>query len=436
MPKKVLFIIGAFPPSLEVGGFRIARFCKYLSDSGWEPEVLTETSGPMTDDSFPLDPRIKVHRVPKGRSLPGLYQSFRKSKDTSAAAGAAKSAPASDTARSSLNSGLRQQVLDLFSMPDLYASWRAPALRYARTLLRQGQYDAIVSSSPPMTAHLIAGSLAREFGAPWISDYRDPWAQNPVRQDKPFWYRWQDRRWESACIADSDFVICNTEPMRRLFVAQYPDKAAERFITITNGYDDTVQIKNAPTAGVRTILHLGSIYGSRGDSLFFQVLHRLATEGALANVRVLLTGKIDASFVEQLQQDCPGLVGTALLEIRPPVAWREAQELLTAASVLLVIQGGYHLQVPAKFFDYLPTGKPILAVAAPGALSELVEATHSGIVANPDDPVDLRQKLLEVLNLPTADKDRRRDLDGEFHFRSLTRKLDDVLQRAIKGRRG
>lgn len=105
--------------------------------------------------------------------------------------------------------------------------------------------------------------------------------------------------------------------------------------------------------------------------------------------------------------------------------------MLWDADVLLLFQGSLPLQVPAKFFDYLPTGKPIFAVVKQGALSELLDSTDAGLWADPDDPKQIAERFLALLERPAEAAPELRDVWRQrFHYRNLAGQLADLVRQA------
>jgi hypothetical protein len=68
--------------------------------------------------------------------------------------------------------GLRA-LARFFLFPDSYAAWGKPALHAGLERVRKGGIDAVISTSPPETAHLVGEKIAGPL--PWIADFRDPW---------------------------------------------------------------------------------------------------------------------------------------------------------------------------------------------------------------------------------------------------------------------
>jgi hypothetical protein len=286
---------------------------------------------------------------------------------------------------------------------------------------------AVFSSVPPYTAHLVARSLKKRLDVPWLADFRDPWTQSPLRQGLPGWRSWVDRRMESSCLRWADRVICNTDRLRTAFSRFHPEIAADKLVTLTNGFDDplTTPPQAGARSGARLFLHLGSLYGHRRIDTFCRALTLLVGRKELdpESFKVLFVGDNDPSFVREAQAAAPELVVRGCIEFKSRISWEAADRLRWDANLLLLFFDD-PLAVPAKFYEYLPTGRPILAVTPEGALTDVLERTGAGVWARPDDAAGIASKLLLAFGrpaLPASEAQRR--WAGEFHFRSLAGKL-------------
>jgi glycosyltransferase involved in cell wall biosynthesis len=440
--KKLLVISRAFPPSTEVGGQRIARFCKYLRESGWTPVVLTASNAdfPGTDESFPLDPGIEVHRIPANKNpLHRLAQWKRKLTRTSPKPNASAPPTSSASGRNgvgSLRSVLYKWVYPAFMSPDESIWWYSPAVLAGRKLLKEQSFGAVFSSAPPWTSHLVARTLSTIAELPWIADFRDPWtaAIATAHDYKAQFWKERERGMERRCITSAKCIICNTEPIRQALLSQYRAQDPKRFITITNGYDHLPLSAATDTSRqLKQIVHLGSIYEGRDNLSFFDAVEKIVNGefGEVPAFRVRLIGATRPGFSDAITGRYPELVRGQILELQRAVPWVEAQQIMAAADILLILQGVYSLQVPAKFYDYLATGKPILAVGKPGALSELVSATSSGVSADPDDVNAVAQSLIQLLRSAPAEHRNGPPPAAEYHFQSLTKQLEGALLTAI-----
>lgn len=429
---RLLVIAYVFPPASGIGGQRIVNFCRYLPEYGIEPVVLTvrERYHGRHDPSLVLPPGLRIERTSQRPTLLSLYGALKAGLTRAASRprpGAEASAIADGGSAGALP--LRQKVVLALQTPDLIRGWHAPAAHAGRRLLRSGGFHAVLSSGPPWTPHGVARSLARRFHLPWLADFRDPWAARDAT-GLPHWKQSLDRRMERAWLRDASLIICNTEALRANFAARYADFAPGRFVTITNGFPAPVPAGAAQNSGPRRIaLHLGSLYHQRRIDGFCQAVESLLDRGELdpGSTQLLFVGDIDTEIREVAARCAPRALASGLLELRPPVMKSETGTLLREASLLLLFQGPYRLQLPAKFFEYLQTGKPMFAVAESGALTGMLEETGSGLWADPGDPAGIAAVLLRALREPPRlgmeEKWARR-----FDYRLLTGQLAEHVR--------
>lgn len=426
-PIQVLAISHSFPPSPEVGGRRIASFCRYLPDFGIRPVVLTVDKRSLRgqDHSYPAPEGIQVEQAPELRPyswygrLKRRFLSTREGQNDSPQL----SQPTSPYHR---QSSLVRQLACVADMPDPHLGWYPPAVRAGRRVIEHESIDAIFSSAPPWTTHLIARHLKKKYGIPWVADFRDPWADASHRREAPRWFSQLHLRMEASCLRLADLVICNTEVLRKSFVERYPALPASKFVTLTNGFDDIVPPRAEAQGPRRILLHLGDIYGNRRIDTFCQALRNLVDAGEIdpTSLRIMFVGDFDPAVGPLAERLLPDLIGKKCVEFVPRMNWQDGQRALWAADLLLLFQGSFKAQVPAKFYEYLQTGKPILAVAAKGALSDLMDLTGSGLWVDPKDPSDIAAALLRALQLPAVSPEEvQRRWSGQFHFRSLTAQL-------------
>jgi glycosyltransferase involved in cell wall biosynthesis len=239
-------------------------------------------------------------------------------------------------------------------------------------------------------------------------------------------------------VAAADLVICNTERLRESFCASYKALPAERFFTLTNGFDDVSDLSPPQDTGrrERVALHLGDIYGGRRIDTFCAALGRLWETGRLnESWRVLFLGGFDPGVAEEALRDLPK-EARSRIRFEPRVGWRLGQQALRNADVLLLFQAGTGVQVPAKFYEYLQTGKPILAVAPRSATTDAVEATGAGLWVEPADPARIAEIFLRIVEFSPKDRaEVVRRWGDRYHYRALASHLAGRL-RALTGGAG
>src|SRR2546428_615329 len=129
--RRVLMMAFDYPPRNNAGVHRTFRYLRYLPDSNWHGQVLTART-PWTFRGQDDDGR-KTVRTPFFR--PFFVASL-----------VTRCLPESHSIR----------FLNWFAVPDLFVGWLPFAARTAAALLRGGDYDALYSTSPPVTTHLAA----------------------------------------------------------------------------------------------------------------------------------------------------------------------------------------------------------------------------------------------------------------------------------------
>ena len=247
--------------------------------------------------------------------------------------------------------------------------WARAAVDACGPLLARHQYVAVISSAPPLAVHFAAWRLRHRHKLPWVADFRDPVVGNPFR----------DRRWadpydsfvEWRFVRSAGAVVANTEAAGQALRERYPSRAA-RIHVIWNGFDPADHIEARPVAeGVSVMVHAGSVYGGRHPRLLLESLAR-----SQAKVKVRLIGEFEQSRLSLSDPLCEQLIAAGILEVTPhSVPQPEARQAIEEAHYLLLLdlnEQNAGLQVPAKLFEYIRVGRPILAFTACGSAVEWI----------------------------------------------------------------
>ena len=428
-PLPVLVISYIFPPVGEVGAKRIASFCRHFPAAGIRPVVLTakEKYYRYPDKSSLPPAGIELVRTEVSRTPLDFYRQWKTR--TAVPVG---SAPVNGEASAKEPGLLQRNIIALLQTPDPYWGWYFPAVAAGKQLLERERFSAIFSSGPPWISHLVARALKLYSGVPWLADFRDPWSYDPYfRKEQPRWKDWIARKLEARCVQEADRIVCNTDPLRQLYTELYPERKAADFLTLTNGFEDATPPPGIETSERRKVfLHVGWLYAQRRVDTFCEAIALLVARGKLlkGTFEVVFLGSADPKIVEDALKKTPSLFKDGSIRFEPPVNWQEAQRRIWSADCLLAFQGSLRLEVPAKLFEYVPTGKPIFAVVKPGALSDLLDQTGIGSWADPDDSEKIAERFLEVLRQPARSPEEvQQRWSGQLHFRSLTARLAEQI---------
>lgn len=378
MSKRVIMVGFHFPPStLSSGHLRLLAFTRYLPEFGWEPVVLSATRC-----AYERSDPTSIRRIPEGCHV--------------------HRALALDAKR---HLGLFGRYPSALAQPDRWASWWPAAVWTGLRLIRRYRVQAIWSTYPIMTAHCIAHTLNRLTGIPWIADFRDPVASS-LGGRAPITAR-SLVRWEGRVAERAACSVFTTPSARRWCLERNPGLCVDgRSMVIGNGYDDAAFI-GLPATTVRPVdrpvvlVHSGLLYpDGRNPKPFLSALARLQASGAIHRdkLRVILR----ASGCESAyQRDIERLGLQDVVTLAPSIPNEAALEEQAGADALLLVQGAkYDCQIPAKVYEYLRVGRPILAlVSGGGDTAALLRETGGAVLVSPDDADAIARELPLFLDL-------------------------------------
>ena len=398
MPKrKVLIITYYWPPSGGVAVQRTLKFVKYLQTFGWQPVVFTVSNGGYEILDYLLEKQIpdNVEVIKKPIFEPySIYNFF---------AGKRKKHFRVSTKPNSKNVvGLMQKIFyfirgNLF-IPDTRCFWIRPSVKFLSDYLKTNPVDAIFSTGPPHSTHLIALKLSRIIKIPWVADFRDPWTEIYYYKELRL-LGFVDKRYhelEKRVLQSANLVIVTCQNLKVSFEL----RGARQIKIISNGFDeeDFKFDKFIPLDSEFTITYAGSLPPQGNPNSLWQAIARLKSSNHPAgkNTKIKLVGKIDDSAIKSILEF--GLEDN--LELIGLVPHHEAIELINSAQVLLITipnSENSELWVPAKLYEYMATKRPIICVSpldCPGA--QIINDAKIGQVFDYVDTTGIEAHLKEL----------------------------------------
>src|SRR5205823_2738648 len=85
-----------------------------------------------------------------------------------------------------------------------------------------------------------------------------------------------------------------------------------------------------------------------------------------------------------------------VLRRETPVSRDRCVEEMSRSRCLLALQGGYPLQIPAKLYEYIASGRPILVIGGEGATVRLVEGNRLG-ACWPNQVSVIKDRLTDIV---------------------------------------
>lgn len=409
--KKVLIVAYYFPPIGGGGVQRALKMAKYLGEFGWQPYVLTVEP----EYHVSLDPTL-LEQLPEGVVIERVKEPSLGRKALRPAASASqelRSGEASSPAQAGggLLSRWKKRLLPMLKfvkrtmlIPDEQIVWLPGAAKAGLRMMRQHGIDAVVTTSGPVTNHLVGLVLKRKLGKPWIADFRDPWTQN-MHSSTIAWRQWLEERLERMVHREADCLLTVTGSFADNFRRKFGD-VLHRVEVIHNGFD-LEDYRDLPThrddreSNECVFVYTGIFYRERNPRTLLRALKKLIDEGRVEadKVKLRFAGVFDyPGYSENI--DCVReLQLEGQVEILGHLPHREALTVMKQADVLLLIgdtgpgSGDY---IPGKLFEYIAVGRPILALSMPGESTSIIERYRLGACADPHDQQAIETALLAL----------------------------------------
>ncbi|MGZ3933036.1 MAG: glycosyl transferase family 1 [Bacteroidia bacterium] len=429
--KKVLILTYYWPPGGGAGVQRWLKFVKYLRDFGWEPIVYTAENGemPVIDLSLEKDIPENITILKTKIWEPySIYKTFigRKKSDK------INAAFLSESKKKSLSESISVWIRGNFFIPDARRFWIKPSISYLSDYLGKNHVDAIISTGPPHSMHLIAMGLKNKFpNIKWVADFRDPWTNIDFYEDLMLSAAADKKhhRLELKVLDRADLVVSIGRTMSEDLKAIL-NRQPEKFITITNGYDEEDVFKGALEKDKKfSIAHIGSLVKSRNPLGLWNVLQQLVKEhdAFRDQLEIKLVGKVDIHVIESIAQH--GLQSfVRKIDYLPHNEVIKEQQRSKVLLLLVNDTKNSKSILTGKFFEYLASGVPVLAIGPEdGDLAGILRATNSGLIAGFTDEKKMKEHILALFSGQKINFNS--DEIKKYSRRELTGKLSEFLNK-------
>lgn len=395
--KKVLIITYYWPPTGGAGVQRWLKFSKYFRQFNWEPIIYTPSNPdfPINDETLLKDvlPNLEILKTQINEPY-DVYRKIMGKKKTDTV----NQGFLSESKENKVLQKMMIWVRGNFFIPDARKFWIKPSVSYLSDYLKEHKIDAIISTGPPHSMHLIALGLKQQFNIPWIADFRDPWTQidfyNQLQLTK-----WADRahkKLEKSVLKSANKVVTVSghwaEDLKLL---------CDRNIdVITNGFDadDFTSTEDTNLMPGFLFHHIGALNKDRNPHTLWKVLGDLCKENNAfkRDLKLKFTGKTDAAVFESLKEH--GIFENA--EKTDYMAHSEVIKLLLKSPVLLLpLNDTPNILgiVPGKLFEYLAAQRPIFAIGnVEGDTAKIIADAHAGTMVGFKDEEHTKKHVLEL----------------------------------------
>lgn len=433
--KKVLIIANLFHASP-----RIPSIAKYLAEFGWESTILTV---PIKEDSrnrlgFPsgFQEKVRTIEVPYQGDIFWFWRKIFKF------FGFNPKKSILNQTKEKIGIASQKSFIDsifnfyqtIFGYPDNEKKWKKPSIKVGSKLLENGKFDAMISSSSPVTAHIITNKLKNTYKIPWVVDLRDLWTQNH-NYPYPWWRKIFEKRLELKTFKIADALVTVTPVWAERLGLFHKN---EKVYSITNGFNpEEINIPPAPLTKKFTVIYSGTLYiGKQDPNDFFLALKELVSEG------VIKREDIEISFYSGkqtwLEEEVRKYKLEKIVNIYEKIPKTEIVKKEKESQVLLLICWGDKKEkgwYPLKIFGYLATQRPILVIGGFGedVIEKLISNTKSGVYCKNITEIKnfLKKAYLEYKNKGGVRYEGNLDEINHYSYREKAKEFADILNQII-----
>ncbi len=477
--KKVILIAFYFNQVNEIASKRLRALAKYLPRFGWEVIVIVPDLGFIPPENKNLNSRIIVTEYEDMFSH--MFNKFRSSNkndkideigeidkigeigeidkndlkesinwednldnshnggDFSQSSDDLNSTKLKDS--SSVSNPIASKAIsmagEIFAYPDGMKYWHEPAFEAASKIVEEGEIDAIISSSWPITCHTIAKDISDKYNIPWIADLRDLWNLNPY-VSHTFIRDYFEKRLELKTFENTDVLTTTTDLAAKTLATLHPNN---RIVPILSGYDEDdfkflesvlnedqgnglensskkdgsldYDASNVESSSEKNgslnhdasnvsaklkLIYAGSLYGGKRDpTILFKAIRQLEDESKLDSSNISIEFYGDSGNLEEIARKYSLL---DIVNIGGKIPHEEVLKKQLNSDVLLLISWNNEKEkmfIPGKIYEYFALRKPVLSIGyKEGSLKDLIEDTNVGYHVS--DLESAKEVLLDIYN--------------------------------------
>ncbi|MGD9056456.1 MAG: glycosyltransferase [Desulfobacterales bacterium] len=441
--KRVLYISYSFPPSGGSAVQRPLKFTKFLSDFGWKVHVVSvkkdyflfdfELRKEIPDktsvtEAFSLEPSIlKI-------ILKRKYKKFYRWKFASLI----------------MNFFLKIYSVIFYRLViiDWCDGWVPFGFLKAKKIMRKENVDLILVSMEPSSACIIGILLKKITGKPLVLDYHDAWTTSVPFGQRNGLRKKISEMLENYVINFADKIIaCKTDIIFDI-QRKFGSLDDQKFVLIRNGYDadDYSGVKKKENKKF-VITYTGKLSEKLyySPETFINALSQFIRENQIPknDICVLFVGLISKNYKNRFAELIKKLNIEDIVITTGNVDHTKCIEYQKNSDLLLYIiesidgkKASYKFSgvIPAKIYEYIYSGTPILAIAPPGFEVDLINKTKTGFVAEPNNIKSVKKVLFKIYKKYKSGQlfiDPNMEEIRKYDRRELTKKLAGVLDEVV-----
>lgn len=425
--KKVLIITYYWPPVGGSGVQRWAKFAKYLPEMGWKPIIYTPENPEMTSIDKQLAEELPKEIEVIKTKITEPYNIYRRLFGTQSSTDL--KVLTSKDKKPSWKNKLSLFIRSNFFIPDPRVWWVNKSVKFLKKYLEENHVDAIITTGPPQSMHLIGLKLSKTTCYPWFADFRDPWT-------KMYWYKKmplcnfakkKNNALEKEILDNATGIIAVNPFVQKDFQAMTKTPVH----LITNGYDEEDFNQIVEPDGNFNIVHTGLFPMDGNPEILWEILKQkcLNEPEFKKRMRIRLVGKTDSNIIASIKN--AGLEQNTI-----DLGYKEhrfaVREQIAASLLLLPLRNDPDniAVLPGKVFEYLASKRPILGIGQEnGVMASVIHNAGAGNVCDWNNADGIKKMIDTVWKEYLLNIDNTINADIEQYTRkNLTKKLIEILE--------
>lgn len=422
----MLIITYYWPPAGGPGVQRWLKFCNYLPNYGVKPIVYIPENPdyPIVDQQIASEISQDIKVIKKPILEPYKIASFFNRKSSKSIS----KGVIPEESKQSFIQKLLLWVRGNFFIPDARKFWVKPSINFLEKEIPKLKVDAIITTGPPHSVHLIGKGLKEKLNIKWYADFRDPWTSIGYHNKLKLTQRSQQKhlKLENQVLNTADHIIVTSYGTEKEFL-----KLTNQPIhVITNGYDAENFKEDVVLDKKFTIAHIGSLLSDRNPIVLWKVLSEIINENESfkQNFELKLAGVLSEKVLNSLTE-------YNLLSYTNQLGYLTHSEAIKhqkSSQVLLIIEIDSEETkqiIPGKVFECVAANRPIIGIGPKDAdFFKIIKMSNSGNVFSYKMYKELKKHVLYLYDKFSAQQlVVNSNYTEQFSRENLTKQLSKIL---------
>lgn len=421
----MLIITYYWPPAGGPGVQRWLKFVKYLPDFAITPVVYIPENPtyPILDENLHLQVSKNVEIISHKIFEPYTIASLLSKKEVQKiSAGIIPDEP-----KQSWTEKISLWMRGNLFIPDARVLWVQPSVNYLQKYILENDISTIITTGPPHSVHLIGNKLKTKLNVRWIADFRDPWTTIGYHKSLKLsaFAAKKHKSLEREVLSSADEILVTSKSTK----VEFSKITSKPIHVITNGYDiENVQSQKLDSKF--SIAHIGSLLSERNPLILWEILAELIDQNPVFKTDFEL--KLIGTVSEKVLKSISDYKLNGYVNNLGYVQHSEAIAEQRKSQILLLIEidsDATKAIIPGKLFEYMVSGRPILAIGPESAdFAEIIAETNTGEFVTYGEREKLKSVILEYYQtFQTGNLHTNPISLQQFSRKNLTGKLADIL---------